>query len=40
MLDINKWYVKNKMSTTEFPAERMVDPTYIDYAIASSDRSS
>jgi len=34
MLDINKWYVKNKMSTTEFPAERVVDNTYIDHAIA------
>ena len=33
MLDINKWYVQNKMSTTEFPAQRVVDPTYIDYAI-------
>src|SRR4029453_10059968 len=34
MLDINKWYVKNKMSTTEFPAERVVDNTYIDHATA------
>ena len=33
MLDINKWYVQNKMSTMEFPAQRMVDSTYIDYAI-------
>ena len=33
MLDINKWYVENKMSTKQFPAERMVDPSYIDYAI-------
>ena len=34
MLDINKWYVANKMSAKEFPAERLVDPTYIDYAIS------
>jgi NitT/TauT family transport system substrate-binding protein len=33
MLDINKWYVKNKMSTQEFPAARVVDSTYIDHAI-------
>jgi NitT/TauT family transport system substrate-binding protein len=34
MLDINRWYVANKMSTKEFPAERLVDPAYIDYAIS------
>src|SRR3954462_8587944 len=34
MLDINKWYVTNKMSAKEFPAERIIDPTYIDYAIS------
>jgi hypothetical protein len=34
MLDINKWYVTNKMSTKEFPASRVVDPTYINHAIA------
>jgi NitT/TauT family transport system substrate-binding protein len=33
MLDINKWYVKNKMSTTEFPVGRVIDSSYIDYAI-------
>jgi NitT/TauT family transport system substrate-binding protein len=33
MLDINKWYVANKMSAKEFPASRLVDSTYIDYAI-------
>ena len=33
MLDINKWYVANKMSSKEFPAERLVDSSYIDYAI-------
>ena len=34
MLDINAWYVTNKMSTVKFPAERVVDATYIDYAIS------
>ena len=34
MLDINKWYVKSKMSTTEFPAERVVDSTFVDRAAA------
>ena len=34
MLDINKWYVENKMSTKQFPAERIIDPSYIDYAIS------
>jgi NitT/TauT family transport system substrate-binding protein len=33
MLDINKWYVENKMSTKQFPASRIVDSSYIDYAI-------
>jgi len=34
MLDINKWYVENKMSAKQFPAERIIDATYIDYAIS------
>lgn len=34
MLDINKWYVKNKMSAQEFPAERVVDGSFVDKAIA------
>jgi NitT/TauT family transport system substrate-binding protein len=34
MLDINKWYVANKMSSMQFPAERIVDPSFIDHAIA------
>jgi NitT/TauT family transport system substrate-binding protein len=34
MLDINKWYVTNKMSAKEFPAERLVDGQFIDHAIA------
>jgi NitT/TauT family transport system substrate-binding protein len=33
MLDINKWYVANKMSTKEFPASRIVDSSFIDYAV-------
>jgi NitT/TauT family transport system substrate-binding protein len=33
MLDINKWYVENKMSAKQFPAERIIDSSYIDYAI-------
>jgi NitT/TauT family transport system substrate-binding protein len=33
MLDINKWYVKNKMSTTEFPVGRVIDSSYIDDAV-------
>jgi NitT/TauT family transport system substrate-binding protein len=33
MLDINKWYVTNKMSAKEFPATRVIDSSYIDYAI-------
>ncbi len=34
MLDINSWYVANKMSNQKFPAERIVDLTSIDYAIS------
>jgi NitT/TauT family transport system substrate-binding protein len=33
MNDIGKWYVANKMTTTEFPATRVIDSSYIDYAI-------
>ena len=32
MLDINAWYVTNKMSTQKFPAERVVNSTFIDDA--------
>jgi len=32
MLDMQAWYVKNKLSTTELPAERVVDSSYADYA--------
>ena len=33
MLDINKWYVTNKMSAKEFPASRVVDGSFIDAAV-------
>jgi NitT/TauT family transport system substrate-binding protein len=32
MLDINAWYVTNKMSAQKFPAERVVNSTFIDAA--------
>lgn len=35
MLDINKWYVKNKMSAQEFPAERVVTASFIEKARAT-----
>jgi NitT/TauT family transport system substrate-binding protein len=34
LLDMNAWFVKNKMSNKEFPADRIVDKSYIDYALA------
>jgi len=34
MLDINKWYVKSKMSAQEFPADRVIDGSFIDRAVA------
>jgi NitT/TauT family transport system substrate-binding protein len=33
MLDINKWYVANKMSAKEFQESRLVDGSFIDEAI-------
>jgi hypothetical protein len=27
------WFVKNKMSNTEFPADRIVDKSYVDNAL-------
>lgn len=36
MLDINKWYVKNKMSAVEFPAERVINSSFIDKAVAAA----
>jgi hypothetical protein len=32
MLDINKWYVENKMSSKQFPAERVLDLSFVDAA--------
>ena len=32
MLDINAWYVTNKMSAQEFPADWVINPTFIDEA--------
>ena len=33
MLDMQAWYVKNKMSMSEFPPERLLDRSYVDYAL-------
>jgi NitT/TauT family transport system substrate-binding protein len=33
MLDMQAWFVKNKMSSAEFPADRVVDKSYVDYAL-------
>jgi len=33
MLDIQAWYVKNKLANVAFPPERLVDTSYIDNAI-------
>jgi NitT/TauT family transport system substrate-binding protein len=32
MMDMQDWYVANKFSTAKFPAERVVDSSYADYA--------
>ena len=32
MMDMQAWYSANKMSTANFPAERVVDASYADYA--------
>ncbi len=34
MLDMQGWFVKNKMSNMQFPAERIVDKSYVEYARA------
>jgi NitT/TauT family transport system substrate-binding protein len=34
MLDMQAWFIKNKMSNSEFPADRVVDKSYVDYALA------
>ena len=36
MLDMQAWFVKNKMSNMQFPAERVVDKSYIEYALAKA----
>ena len=33
MMDMQAWYTANKMSTANFPADRVVDSTYADYAV-------
>jgi NitT/TauT family transport system substrate-binding protein len=33
MLDIQAWYVKNKLANAAFPAERLVDTSYADFAV-------
>jgi NitT/TauT family transport system substrate-binding protein len=33
MLDIQAWFVKNKLASKAFPAERLVDSSYIDAAV-------
>ncbi len=33
MLDMQDWYVKNGYARTRFPAERLVDMSYADYAV-------
>lgn len=33
MLDMQDWYVKNGFAHTRFPAERLVDTSYADYAV-------
>ena len=32
MLDMQAWYIKSKMSTAAFPADRIVDKSYVEYA--------
>jgi NitT/TauT family transport system substrate-binding protein len=32
-LDMQSWYRKNKFITADFPAERLVDTSYVDYAL-------
>jgi NitT/TauT family transport system substrate-binding protein len=33
MLDMQSWFHKMKMSNAEFPADRLVDTSYVDYAL-------
>src|SRR5262249_22813155 len=34
MLDMQAWFHKSKMSNAEFPADRLVDKSYVDYALS------
>jgi NitT/TauT family transport system substrate-binding protein len=34
MLDIQAWYVANKLANKAFPAERLVDTSYVQHAVA------
>jgi NitT/TauT family transport system substrate-binding protein len=34
LLDMQAWFVKNKMSNMQFPPERLLDNSYGDYALA------
>jgi NitT/TauT family transport system substrate-binding protein len=33
VLDMQSWYRKNKFTNADFPAERLVDTSYVDYAV-------
>jgi hypothetical protein len=33
MLDMQRWYTKNQFSTAQLPASRLVDTSYVDYAV-------
>ena len=33
MMDMQAWYTANKMSNANFPADRVVDSSYADYAV-------
>jgi len=33
MLDMQAWFVKSKMSSGELPAARLLDTSYVDYAV-------
>jgi len=33
MLDMQAWFHKSKMSNAEFPPERLVDTSYVEYAL-------
>jgi NitT/TauT family transport system substrate-binding protein len=34
LLDMQSWFVKNRMSTTEFPVDRIIDKSYVENALA------